>query len=207
MADLKFTDKSEQTLKQAFELAEQNSTPQVHPLHLACALWDDATPVPPGGTTTPTLFRSALERAGGDSVSGRTPTWWLTFVWLAVLTTSYSLFYQTLFQRSLLSHTNRIPSQSPPPAPPLPLSQTLHAILRSADSIMKDQRDSYVAIDHLLLALLKSDANELNNVWTDSKVDKAMKTRIETEVKKRRGSRKVDSKNAEEGFDALNKCE
>jgi ATP-dependent Clp protease ATP-binding subunit ClpA len=72
---------------------------------------------------------------------------------------------------------------------------------------MKDQRDSYVAIDHLLLALLKSDANELNNVWTDSKVDKAMKTRIETEVKKRRGSRKVDSKNAEEGFDALNKCE
>ncbi len=112
-----------------------------------------------------------------------------------------------MFQRQLLSHTNRIAAQDPPPVPPLPIAPSLNAILKSASKIQQDQHDSYIAVDHLLLALFKSDSAELKSLWVDTKVDKAMRDKIEAEVKKRRGTRRVDSKTAEEGFDALNKCE
>jgi ATP-dependent Clp protease ATP-binding subunit ClpB len=181
--DLKLTDRSEQLIKQAINLAENNSVAQVHPLHLACALWE---PEVEDGTSTSasaqpsSLFQTSFEKAGLDK--------------------------QT-FSRALLSHTNRLPSVYPAPSPPLPLAQGTHVVLRAAIAAQKEQRDSYVAVDHLLLAILKvaKDVPELRSMFTEAKVDERARKKLEDEIRKARGNRKVDSKSAEEGFESLQK--
>ncbi|KAG7561865.1 hypothetical protein FFLO_02682 [Filobasidium floriforme] len=181
--DLNLTDRSEQLIKQAINLAENNSVAQVHPLHLACALWE---PEVEDGTSTSasaqpsSLFQTSFEKAGLDK--------------------------QT-FSRALLSHTNRLPSVYPAPAPPLPLAQGTHVVLRAAIAAQKEQRDSYVAVDHLLLAILKvaKDVPELRSMFTEAKVDERGRKKLEDEIRKARGNRKVDSKSAEEGFESLQK--
>jgi ATP-dependent Clp protease ATP-binding subunit ClpB len=107
----------------------------------------------------------------------------------------------------LLSHTNRLPSVYPAPAPPLPLAQGTHVVLRAAIAAQKEQRDSYVAVDHLLLAILKvaKDVPELRSMFTEAKVDERARKKLEDEIRKARGNRKVDSKSAEEGFESLQK--
>lgn len=60
--------------------------------------------------------------------------------------------------------------------------------------------DSYIAQDHLLLALLK-DAGILAALKEASLTEATLKTAIQ----QLRGDRRVDSKNAEQGFDALQK--
>lgn len=44
----------------------------------------------------------------------------------------------------------KLSSQSPPPAPSL--SQALLKVIQDADALKKQQEDSYVSVDHLLLA-------------------------------------------------------
>lgn len=182
MADMQFTDRAEAIIKQAISIAEGNSSSQVHPLHLASALWDPASDES-GGVVTPaqaSLFQTSLEKAGLD---------------------------KTVFQRALLSHTNRLPSVYPTPNPPLPLAGNLHTVLKTATSIQKEQRDSFIAIDHLLLAIFRGakDINEIKSVFTEAKIDERGRTRFEEEVRKARGSRKVDSKSAESQFESLSK--
>jgi hypothetical protein len=74
-------------------------------------------------------------------------------------------------------------------------------VLREAQALQKTMHDSYIAQDHLLLALIK-DPNIAAVLKEASLNEKAVKTAIE----QTRGNRRVDSKNAEQGFDALNKC-
>lgn len=60
--------------------------------------------------------------------------------------------------------------------------------------------DSYVAQDHILLALIKS--SSIAPVLKEASLtDAALKTAIE----QIRGNRRVESRQAEQGFDALNK--
>jgi ATP-dependent Clp protease ATP-binding subunit ClpB len=60
--------------------------------------------------------------------------------------------------------------------------------------------DSYIAQDHLLLALLK-DSSISSLIKEAGLTEAALKTAIEQS----RGNRRVESKNAEAGFDALHK--
>jgi ATP-dependent Clp protease ATP-binding subunit ClpB len=60
--------------------------------------------------------------------------------------------------------------------------------------------DSYIAQDHLLLAVIK-DSSVAAILKEASMTEASVKTQIEA----MRGNRRVDSKNAEQGFDALNK--
>ena len=60
--------------------------------------------------------------------------------------------------------------------------------------------DSYIAQDHILLALLK-DSTILSVVKEAGLTEAALKTAIQ----QARGDRRVDSKSAEAGFDALHK--
>lgn len=60
--------------------------------------------------------------------------------------------------------------------------------------------DSYIAQDHLLLALIK-EPSILSALKEASLTEAALKTAIQ----QLRGDRRVDSKNAEQGFDALQK--
>lgn len=180
---MEFTDRAEAILKQAISLAETNSTSQVHPLHVASALWepeiDDGTGATASAGTT-SLFQTSIEKAGVD---------------------------KTTFQRALMGHTNRLPSIYPAPNPPLPMAPTLHTVLKTATKIQKEQRDSFIAVDHLLVALLRSAENvpELRSMFADAKLNQPTLKKLEEEIRKARGNRKVDSKSAEAQFESLSK--
>ena len=60
--------------------------------------------------------------------------------------------------------------------------------------------DSYIAQDHLLLALIKD--STISNVLKEASLTEAA---LKTSIQQVRGDRRVDSKNAEQGFDALQK--
>lgn len=169
-----FTDKSAEIIKASFDKAEELGNSQVSPLHLISVLWDD--PSPSGsGDTQPTLLKGAFERINGNP---------------------------TIFNRTLMSKLNKLPSVHPPPSPPLPLTQSYHAVLREAQKLQKEQNDQFVAIDHLILALLKVDTADLKDLLKQAGVDAKS---LEADIRRKRGGRKVDSKGAEGQFEALTK--
>ncbi|KAG8678625.1 hypothetical protein FRC09_019685, partial [Ceratobasidium sp. 395] len=93
----------------------------------------------------------------------------------------------------------RLPTQDPPPDDTTFSSAALK-VLREAQTIQKDMHDSYIAQDHIILALIKD-----STIATVLKEAALTPAAIKTAVQQTRGNRRVDSKNAEEGFDALNK--
>lgn len=60
--------------------------------------------------------------------------------------------------------------------------------------------DSYIAQDHLLLALIKDPS--IAPVLKEASLTEAT---LKTAIQQLRGNRRVESRNAEQGFDALNK--
>lgn len=80
------------------------------------------------------------------------------------------------------------------------LSGAAHKVLREAQSIQKTMHDTYIAQDHLLLALLKD--SSIQSVLKEASLTEAA---LKTAIQQTRGDRRVDSKNAEQGFDALQK--
>ena len=170
-----FTDKSTEAIKASFELAEEKANSQVHPLHLITVLWDDPAAQDVGGEPQPTLLRGAVERIGGNT---------------------------QMFNRTLMSRVNKLPVVDPPPSPPLPLTNSYHAVLREAQKLQKDQNDQFVAIDHLILALAHTDHSEMKDLLKAAGTDVKA---LENEVRRKRGGRKVDSRSAESTFEALSK--
>lgn len=72
-SNFEFTDKTEETVSAAVQLAKDYANAQVHPAHLAFALLNEgAGGEPPGGlagNSQTSLFSSVIQKAGGDSVS------------------------------------------------------------------------------------------------------------------------------------------
>ena len=93
----------------------------------------------------------------------------------------------------------RLPTQTPPPDDTT-FSNTSVKILRQAQELQKTMHDSYIAQDHLLLALIK-DPTISAVLKENSLVEGTLKTAID----QIRGNRRVESKTAEQGFDALQK--
>lgn len=60
--------------------------------------------------------------------------------------------------------------------------------------------DSYIAQDHILLALIKD--NSISTVLKEGNLTEAT---LKTAIEQTRGNRRVESKTAEQGFDALQK--
>jgi ATP-dependent Clp protease ATP-binding subunit ClpB len=89
----------------------------------------------------------------------------------------------------------KLPSQTPAPTPSM--SPALMTVLQESDKIQKRQEDSFISVDHLLLALLT--VREILQIFCVSK------SSIEEAVKSVRGSRKVTSKTAENSYEALSK--
>ncbi|WWD03014.1 hypothetical protein V865_001058 [Kwoniella europaea PYCC6329] len=170
-----FTDKSAQVLKAAFDKAEEMANSQVYPVHLISVLWEEPSEGSSSQPDQPTLLKAALEHVGGNP---------------------------TIFNRALMRKLNNLPVVDPAPAPPLPTTQPFHSVLREAQKLQKEQNDQFVAIDHLLLALLKVDNSDLKELLKGTGAEPKA---LEAEVRRKRGGRKVDSKSAEGQFDALNK--
>ena len=102
-------------------------------------------------------------------------------------------------RRALQKLIVRVPQQSPPPDE-VSFSGTALKVLREAQSLQKTMHDSYIAQDHLLLALLKD--STIQGVLKECNLTEAT---LKTAIEQARGNRRVESKTAEQGFDALQK--
>lgn len=165
-----FTDKTQQSLAAAIQLAKDYANAQVHPAHIAFALLNEGAGE--GGPSGTSLFASVIQKAGGDPQG---------------------------IKRGLQKLIVRLPTQSPPPDE-TSLSSASLKVLREAQSIQKNMHDSYIAQDHILLALIKD-----STIQPVLKENGLTEGTLKTAIDQIRGNRRVESKNAEEGFDALNK--
>jgi ATP-dependent Clp protease ATP-binding subunit ClpA len=179
------TNRATKALVDAEELAQQYAHPQLLPLHLAVSLIDPpadlskdqqapAANASHAAASMP-LFRQVVERAHGDP--------------------------QT-FDRALKRALVRQPSQDPPPDH-IPVSPSLSKVLRAAHDLSKTQKDSFVAVDHLIQALCQ-DAT-IQRCLSESNIPKA--NLIDQAIQQIRGTKRVDSKtaDAEEEFENLKK--
>jgi ATP-dependent Clp protease ATP-binding subunit ClpA len=146
MNGVQFTDRANKALLDSSGLCEQYSQSQIMPVHLAVALLNPSPDesedqqTPSGAhsshdSATAPLFRQVVERAHGDA---------------------------QLLDRSLMKLLVRLPSQDPPPENPS-VSPQLSKVIRSATDLSKTQKDSFVAVDHLI-----------QSVCQDSQVQRAL---------------------------------
>lgn len=171
---MQFTDKATKSLSDAMSLAEQYAHSQIQPIHLAVSLLDP----PPDeskdqqqtfnashGAAASSLFRQAVERAHGDP---------------------------QLFDRVLKKTLVRLPSQDPPPDH-IGMSPEFNKVLRSAQELQKTQKDSFIAVDHLITALSQSPA--IQKCLADSNIPNPKL--LQDAVQAIRGTKRVDSKTAD----------
>lgn len=102
-------------------------------------------------------------------------------------------------KRALQKAIVRIPTQSPPPDE-TSLSSAALKVLREAQKLQKTMHDSYLAQDHLLRALVKD--TTISSIMKELGLTEAS---LITAIDQIRGNRRVESKTAEQGFDALSK--
>jgi len=161
-----YTDRAAKALADSFELAKGYAHSQLTPIHLSVSLID-----PPKDLANqidvppPPLFKQVLERANGDA---------------------------QLFERSLKKALVRLPSQDPPPERTSP-SPAMAKVLRAAEDLSKTQKDSFIAVDHLIMALCQ-DAS-IQRCLADSNVPNTKQ--IDNAIQALRGTKRVDSKTAD----------
>ncbi|KAK4990527.1 Heat shock protein hsp98 [Elasticomyces elasticus] len=174
-ANMQFTDRASQALGDAQELATQYAHSQLLPVHLAVALID-----PPAdqskdqqnnsahgshSQSSAPLFRQVVERAHGDP---------------------------QLLDRALKKALVRLPSQDPPPEH-VSVSPAFSKVLRSANELSKTQKDSYIAIDHLISCLVQDPA--IQKCLAESNIPNPKL--IDGAIQQVRGTKRVDSKTAD----------
>ncbi|KAI0022114.1 putative heat shock protein [Xylariomycetidae sp. FL0641] len=166
---MEFTDRGKKALEDSMELAEQYAHSQLLPVHLAVSLLDP----PPdqskdqqnGPPQTSSLFRQVVERAHGDP---------------------------QLLDRALKKMLVRLPSQDPPPEH-VSTAPAFQTILRKAQELQRTQKDTYIAVDHLISALAED-----TNIATALKEANVPKAKlIQDAIQTIRGTKRVDSKTAD----------
>lgn len=167
-AGMQFTDRASTALAEAQELAQSYAHSQLMPIHLAVALLDPAPDQSKDLQHTPpsaSLFKQVVERAHGDP---------------------------QLLDRSLKKAMVRLPAQDPPPDH-VSISPQFSKVLRAANDLSKTQKDSYVAVDHLIMALAQDSTIQKclaeTNIPNTKLIDNAI-----TQI---RGTKRVDSKTAD----------
>ncbi|KAI0052894.1 hypothetical protein FA95DRAFT_1601578 [Auriscalpium vulgare] len=171
-----FTDKAQQTLSAAIQLAKDYANSQVYPAHIAFVLLNEGAGdgTASGGVSNAQipLFTSVIQKAGGDPA---------------------------VVKRAVQKLIVRLPTQSPPPDD-VSLASESAKILREAQALQKTMHDSYVAQDHILLALIQ--APSMQPILKEAALTQAT---LKTAIEQIRGNRRVESRSAEQGFDALSK--
>lgn len=173
-SNMNFTDKATQALSDASELATQYFHSQITPVHLAVSLLDPPPDLSKDQKTkthdshiasSAPLFRQVIERAHGDP--------------------------QTL-DRALKKQLVRMPSQDPPPDH-VSMAPSFSKVLRAANDLSKTQKDSFIAIDHLISALTQNDT--VQRCLQEANIPKTKL--IDDAISQIRGTRRVDSKTAD----------
>lgn len=166
---MEFTERGKQALEDAMALAEQYAHSQLLPVHLAVSLLDppaDPSKDQQNNHTPPSsLLRQVVERAHGDP---------------------------QLFDRALKKTLVRLPSQDPPPEN-VSMAPSFTTVLRKANELQKTQKDSYIAVDHLISALIEDPA--ITNALKEANVPKPKL--IQDAITTIRGTRRVDSRTAD----------
>ena len=167
---MEFTDRAKKALEDAMVLAEQYAHSQILPVHLAVALLEpfpdqskDQQNAPQGSNVT--LFRQVIERAHGDP---------------------------QLFDRALKKLLVRLPSQDPPPEQ-VSMARSFDAVLRKAMELQKVQKDTYIAVDHLITALSEDD--RIQAALKEANIPKPKL--VQDAIQAIRGTRRVDSRTAD----------
>eukprot|EP00005_Dracoamoeba_jomungandri_P005200 CAMPEP_0174260800 /NCGR_PEP_ID=MMETSP0439-20130205/10560_1 /TAXON_ID=0 /ORGANISM="Stereomyxa ramosa, Strain Chinc5" /LENGTH=880 /DNA_ID=CAMNT_0015345131 /DNA_START=61 /DNA_END=2703 /DNA_ORIENTATION=+ len=158
----KFTDKTNEVLSAARDLAAESCHVQVTPLHLAAVLFGEEDG----------LGRNLCEKVGIDA---------------------------TIVDRAIKRKVVNLPTQDPPP-PEAGLSNSLLQVLRNAQKVQNTNGDDFLSIDHLLVGLM--DDKEVSQILSELGLSKK---KLQSAVQQLRGGRKVDSKQAEETYEALSK--
>ncbi|KAK5116414.1 Heat shock protein hsp98 [Meristemomyces frigidus] len=172
---MQFTDKATQALSDAQDLAHQYAHSQMLPIHLAVSLLDPPPDQSKDNQTnhahashsasSASLFKQVVERAHGDP---------------------------QLLDRALKKALVRLPSQDPPPEN-VSVSPSFSKILRAANDLQKTQKDSYIAVDHLIQSLVQ-DVN-IQKALAEANVPKT--SLIDDAITQIRGTKRVDSKTAD----------
>lgn len=153
----------------AQDIAQQYAHSQLQPVHLAIALLDPPADLSKDQQNGPkpdaSLFKQVLDRAHGDS-------------------------QQAL--RALNKAMVRLPSQDPPPEH-LSMSPAFSKLLRAAGELQKTQKDSYVAIDHLISALVQD--STVQRALAEANIPNTKQ--IDGAIQQIRGTKRVDSKTAD----------
>lgn len=167
---MEFTDRGKKALEDAMALAEQYAHSQLLPVHLAVSLLDpppdqskDQQNAPAGSQNS--LFRQVVERAHGDP---------------------------QLFDRALKKSLVRLPSQDPAPES-VSMSTSFSTVLRKAQELQKTQKDTYIAVDHLITAL--ADDATIAAALKEANIPKPKL--VQEAVQQIRGTKRVDSKTAD----------
>ena len=171
---MQFTDRGQKALADAHELAQRDSHSQILPYHLAAVLLDppvdeskdqqQAVNASHTSGNAP-LFRQVVDRAHGDP---------------------------QLLHRALNKALVRLPSQDPPPEH-VSISPQFSKVLRAANELQKTQKDSFIAIDHLIQAL--SQDPSIQRCLADANIPNTKL--IDSAIQQIRGTKRVDSKTAD----------
>ncbi|EAU39471.1 heat shock protein HSP98 [Aspergillus terreus NIH2624] len=181
MNGAQLTDRANKALLDSSGLAEQYAHSQILPIHLAYSLLnpspdesqDQQVPAHPSHDgASVSLFRQVVERAHGDP---------------------------QLLDRALMKRMVRLPSQDPPPET-VSVSPALAKVIRTATDLSKTQKDSFVAIDHLIISVAQD--SQVQSALADSNIPNTKL--IETAVQQIRGSKRVDSKTADSESESEN---
>ena len=171
---MNFTDRAQKALADAHELAQQYSHSQILPLHLAVSLLDppmdeskDQQQAMNASHTSGSapLFRQVVDRAHGDPQA---------------------------LDRAMKKALVRLPSQDPPPEH-VSISPQFSKVLRNASELSKTQKDSFIAIDHLIQCL--SQDSSIERCLADANVPNTKL--IDSAIQQIRGTKRVDSKTAD----------
>jgi ATP-dependent Clp protease ATP-binding subunit ClpA len=171
---MQFTDKANSALVEAQDLATSYAHSQMLPIHLAVALFDPQPDTSKDqqnkghgshASTSAPLFRQVVERAHGDV---------------------------QLLSRALQKQLVRQPSQNPPPDQ-VGVAPSFSKVLRAADDLSRTQKDSYIAVDHLIQCLVQ-DAT-ITKCLAEANVPNTKL--IDTAIQQIRGTKRVDSKTAD----------
>lgn len=173
-SSMNFTDRASKALSDAMAVAEQHDHPQLQPLHLALSLLDppvdeskdqQATVNASHNSSNQSLFRQVVERAHGDAQA---------------------------FQRALKKALVRLPSQQPPPEQ-ISMAPAFNKVLRIAHDLQKTQKDSFIAVDHLIMALAQDASIQACLKEGNMPNEKV----LQDAVQQIRGTKRVDSKTAD----------
>jgi ATP-dependent Clp protease ATP-binding subunit ClpB len=157
-----FTDKTNEILVAAQELAKESSHVQITPAHVALVMFEDE-----GG-----LAQNICNKVGID---------------------------KSIIIKGLKRALNKLPVQEPAPDT-VSISAALSKIIKSGQDLQKKQGDSHLAVDHLLINLTAD--RDVNTIFEEAGLTKA---KLEQSIASVRGGKKVENKQAEGTYDALNK--